>query len=208
MKKLVLAGISILAVCLLVLGSLSNVVGFQTVQTSQQNLIKERVDQKDLLFQTICDVANNQDVQKTILQSQGKFLTSFPTPELTSFPTVTKKQLNMMYCLGIVLSRMIGKNRMVSMAKEHPKMSVQTKEKFDAIIENNPTLSQEMTQLSLLDCPSCSESKINWTFPVICTILFPIFVICFIIALLDDFIFWPLVIIDGIGLMLHCFWAI
>jgi hypothetical protein len=45
MDKKPLIGVSILAVVLLVLGSLSNVVGYQTVQTSQQNLIKERIRQ-------------------------------------------------------------------------------------------------------------------------------------------------------------------
>jgi hypothetical protein len=171
MKKFGIIGFSILAVSLLVLGSLNNVVGFQTVNTSQQNLIKERMKQKDLLFQTICDLANNKEVQKTILHSQGNFLTSFPNPELATLPTITKKQLNMMYCLGMVLSRMIGKTRMLSMVKEHPQMIVQTKDKLDSIIGSNSELSKEMTQLSILNCPSCSDSKFIWHFPLFCTIL-------------------------------------
>ena len=79
MDKKPLIGVNILAVVLLVLGSLSNVVGYQTVQTSQQNIIKERINQRDLLFQTICDISNNKEIQRIIVKSQmsrGIFPTS------------------------------------------------------------------------------------------------------------------------------------
>jgi len=59
-----LIGVSILAVVILLLGSLVNVVGYQTVQTSQNNLIKEKNNQKELLFQTILDLANNKEIQQ------------------------------------------------------------------------------------------------------------------------------------------------
>ncbi len=64
MDKKPLIGVSICAVVLLVLGSLSNVVGYQSVQTSQQNVIKERINQRELLFQTIVDIANNNEIQQ------------------------------------------------------------------------------------------------------------------------------------------------
>jgi hypothetical protein len=41
MDKYPLIGVSIIAVVLLVLGSLTNVVGYQTVQSSSQKTIKE-----------------------------------------------------------------------------------------------------------------------------------------------------------------------
>jgi len=64
-----LIGVSILAVVILLLGSLVNVVGYQTVQTSQNNLIKEKNNQKELLFQTILDLANNKEIQQIIHKS-------------------------------------------------------------------------------------------------------------------------------------------
>jgi hypothetical protein len=54
-KKCLAVGISIIAVVLLVLGSLSNVVGYQTVQSSNQNVIKERINPKELLLKTVND---------------------------------------------------------------------------------------------------------------------------------------------------------
>jgi len=70
MDKKPLIGVSILAVVFLVLGSLSHVVGYQSIQTSQQNLIKEKINQRELLFQTIVDIANNKEIQRIILKSQ------------------------------------------------------------------------------------------------------------------------------------------
>jgi len=59
-----LIGISIIAVVILIVASLTNVIGYQTVQTSQQNLIKERISQKELLFQSFVDITDNTDIQK------------------------------------------------------------------------------------------------------------------------------------------------
>jgi len=70
MKKYLLIGGSIFAVVLLVLCSLTNVVGFQTVRSSNQKVINDAVDQKELLFQTILDMANNKEIQKVILNSE------------------------------------------------------------------------------------------------------------------------------------------
>jgi hypothetical protein len=172
MKKLVLASISILAVVLLVLGSQANVVGYQTVQSS----VKERLNEKDLLFQTICDLSNNKEVQKAILESQGKFQNPFPSTQLTTFPTITKRQLNIMYSLGVVLSKEMSKTRMVYLlSKSHPIMTNQTREKIDAIISNNTNLNEELSKLSVLSKCQCSLS--NGWHPVICTILFPLYIL-------------------------------
>jgi hypothetical protein len=215
MDKKPLIGVSICAVVLLVLGSLSNVVGYQTIQTSQQNLIKERMNQKDLVFQTICDLANNKETQKVILKSQGKFLKPFPPLQLTSIPIITKKQLNLMYHLGVVLSKTMSKARMTSLALAHLIITNQTKDKINAIIDRNIKLKEEMTQLSLLNCPSCSETQGNWSFPIICAVLYLLDLICFIIFALADYTFWTLFIIFGvlwiligvIAEMFNCKWA-
>ena len=82
MDKKPLIVVSICAVVLLVLGSLSNVVGYQSVQSSQQNIIKERINQRELLFQTIVDIANNKEIQRIILKSQMS-RGIFPTSEIS-----------------------------------------------------------------------------------------------------------------------------
>src|SRR4030043_1810240 len=104
MDKKPLIVISICAVVFLVLGSLSTVVGYQSVQTSQQNLIKERIKQKELLFQTIVNIANNKEIQRVILKSQmsrGEFPTS-------NIPVLTKNQLKQMFFIGLLLSKIIS----------------------------------------------------------------------------------------------------
>lgn len=167
MKKLILAGVSIVAVVLLVLGSQADVVGYQTVQSS----VKERFNEKDLLFQTICDLSNNKEIQKVILEAQGKFQNPFPATQLTSFPTVTKKQLSLIYYLGVVLFKMMGKARLTSLATTHPILSIQTKNKIDAIIGKDAKLSKEILQLSASDCHCYNETGMNYR-PVACFILF------------------------------------
>jgi hypothetical protein len=181
MKAKAIIGVSILAIVLIVLGSQSNVVGYQTVQSS-------RLNEKDLLFQTICDLSNNIEIQKAILESQGKFQNPFPA---TSFPTITKRQLNLMYFLGLVLFKMMGKARMESLVKAHP-INLQVNEKINSIIGNNTKFSEEMAQLSVLNCPSCSEAKGNWSFPIICFILFPIYLFCFCIGLVLNYYGYPI----------------
>jgi len=66
MKKNVLIGVSICAVVLLVLGSLNNVVGYQVVQSSNQEIIKEKINQLKFKFQNIINIAQNIEIQKII----------------------------------------------------------------------------------------------------------------------------------------------
>jgi len=115
MDKRPLIVVSLCAVVLLVLGSLSNVVGYQTVQTSQQNLIKDRINQRELLFQTIVDIANNKEIQRIILKSQMS-RGIFPPSEI---PVITKNQLKQMHFIGLILSKIISKSRMQSIVKQH-----------------------------------------------------------------------------------------
>jgi hypothetical protein len=174
MKKLVLAGFSMLAVVLLVLGSQTNVVGYQASQPLQPN---DRINQKELLVQTVYDFENDKEVQKVILASQGKFLISFPTQK--TFPILTKKQLNIVCSIGFLLLKSINKPRLTSFFKMHSFINNQAKEKIDAVLRNNTLLNDEITRLSLLNCP-CSQSRgpqdrTLWHFPVLCMLLFALF---------------------------------
>ena len=167
MDKKPLIGVSICAVVLLVMGSLSNVVGYQTVQTSQENVIKERINQRELLFQTIVDIANNKEIQRIILKSQmsrGIFLTS-------EFPVLTKNQLKRMYFLGLILSKVFSKSRMQSMVGMYQFNNQEIQKEISSVIENNSILNAEITQLQDSECDCEKEGTMSWNFPIICTIL-------------------------------------
>jgi hypothetical protein len=163
MDKKPLIGVSILAVVLLVLGSLSNVVGYQTVQTSQQNLINERINQRELLFQTIVDIANNKEIQRIILKSQMS-RGIFPTSEI---PVVTKQQIRQMYFLGMILSKIISKSMMQSKIGKYQIDNKEAQKEISIIIEKNPTLKIEISQLQNSTC----DCENNQYFPKICEIL-------------------------------------
>jgi hypothetical protein len=117
MDRNLLIGISICAGVLLILVSLSNVVGYQTVQSSNQKLINEEINQKEVLFQIIVDIANNKEIQGIILKSQisrGEFF--HPDVKFSMFndPVLTKNQLKQMYLIGVVLSKIITKSQVHS----------------------------------------------------------------------------------------------
>src|SRR4030042_4566545 len=131
MDKKPLIGVSILAVVLLVLGSLSNVVGYQTVQTSQQNIIKARINQRELLFQTIVDIANNKEIQRIILKSQMS-RGIFPSSE---FPMLTKNQLKQMYLLGVLLSRFISNSRLQTLIGKYQFGNQEIRQEINNVIE-------------------------------------------------------------------------
>jgi len=196
-----LIGVSICAVVLLVLGSLSNVVGYQTVQSSNQSVIKERINQRELLFQTIIDIANNKEIQRIILKSQMS-RGIFPTSE---FPVVTKNQLKMMYFIGLILSKVISKSRIQSMIGKYHFNNQDIRKEISAVIEKNLTLNAEINLLQNSECNCEKENTIEWRFPVICLLLYPI-VICVLMIcglFLGGF---SLGILWGIGLILQCFW--
>jgi hypothetical protein len=167
MDKKHLIGVSICGVVLLVLGSLSNVVGLQTVQSSNQSVIRERINQRELLFQTIVDIANNKEIQRVILKSQINRGT-FPTSEI---PVITKNQLRQMYFFGLVLSKVISKSKIQSMIQQYQLINPEMQQEISAIIENSPTLMADITQLQNSECDCENENTTDWNFSIICDIL-------------------------------------
>jgi hypothetical protein len=167
-RKWFAIGISTVSVILLILTSLSNVVGYQTVRTTQQNVIKERINQRELLFQTIVDIANNKEIQRIILKSQMS-RGIFPTSE---FPVVTKNQIKMMYFLGFILSKVVSKLRMQSMVQQHQLLNPNIQAGINGVIEKNATLKGEITQLKSSECGCTGEHQLRlWPFPIICILL-------------------------------------
>jgi hypothetical protein len=175
MDKKPLIGVSICAVVLLVLASLSNVVGYQTVQSSNQQTIKEEVNQKELLFQTIVDIVNNKEIQRIILEYQiSKECFFNPDVRFPIFnaPILTKNNLKQMYLIGLVLSKIISKSRIQSMIQTHQLITPEIHQEINAVIKKDTTLNGEITQLLDSNCHCGNSTGVTvWHFPVICTIL-------------------------------------
>lgn len=216
MKKLVLAGISLLAVSLLVLGSQTNVVGYQTVQASQQNLIKERINQKELLFQTICDLANNKDIQRVILtsgmNSKGFFTPGMKTP-IVNIPVLAKRQLELAYRLGLLLTRSMSQAIISSMIQHHQTLTAGIQQKINMVVEGDARLKGELLQLTNLNC-HCQDTAHGPVLTFICAILNIICYILMFISLLFYFLGVGgslLMFIENIGvdiaIDLNCSWT-
>jgi hypothetical protein len=166
-RKWLAIGISIIAVILLTLTSLSNVVGYQSVQTSQQNLINERINQKELLFQTIVDIANNKEIQRIILKSQMS-RGIFPSSEM---PVITTTQIRQMYFLGLILSKVISKSRIQSIIGKYQFNNQEMQKEISTVIERNTILNAEITQLKDSDCDCDNENSMQQDASVLCEIL-------------------------------------
>ncbi len=155
-RKWLAIGISTVSVILLIITSLTSVIGYQTVQSSNQQTIKERINQRELLFQTIVDIANNKEIQRIILKSQmSKGI--FPTSEI---PVITKQQIRHMFFLGLILTKVINNSRLFSLLKQNQKKISEVKEKFINIIEKKTkgneilsALSKSINQHRSLDYP-------------------------------------------------------
>ncbi len=201
MDKKPLIGVSILAVVFLVLGSLSHVVGYQSIQTSQQNLIKEKINQRELLFQTIVDIANNKEIQRIILKSQMS-RGIFPSSEIS---VITKTQIRQMYFLGMILSKFISKSRIQSVVQQYQFNNQEIQKEISAVIDNDTTLNSEITLLKDSECNCDNENTTRWSFPTLCILLLPLFVISVGMVLMG-FSEIPVDIMMIIGFILNCFW--
>ena len=195
-------GISITAVILLTLTSFSNVIGYQTVQTSQQNAIKERINQRELLFQNICDIANNKEIQRIILKSQMS-RGIFP---VSNIPVLTKNQLKQMYFIGLLLSKIISKSRIQSMIGQYQFNNQEMQKEISSVIEKDATLNADVTQLKDSECDCENEKDINWSFPVLCILLYPLLIVSVILLfLLHYYPFYEFM--EALAKELNCFWA-
>jgi len=173
MRKYPLIGVSICAVVLIVLASLTNVVGYQTVQASNQKIITTEINPKNLLFQTIVDMANNKEIQRIIVgsESTGKkyFDHSMMFSALTP-PLLTKRSLNLAYHMGLILSKTIRKSTLHSMLTRY-KTNRAAQNGISVIIERTIKLKNEINQVARVSCDCENETTTPWDFPIICGIL-------------------------------------
>jgi len=174
MNKKPLIGVSIVAVVLLVLASFTNVVGYQQVQSTKQIAINSEAYQKELLFQTIVDIANNKEIQQIILKSQiskGGFFNPDVKFPIFNTPLITKSHLKQMYLIGLMLSKTISKSKMHSLIERYQVNNQVVQKEITAVIEKDATLNGEITQLSNSKCDCGDNTGVtSWSFPVICLI--------------------------------------
>jgi hypothetical protein len=221
MNKYPLIGGSICAVVLLVLASLTNVVGYQTIQTSNQKIINSEIDQKELLFQTIVDMVNNKEIQKVILGSEiteKRFFDPGMRFSVFNHPVLTEKFLKRMYTMGVVLFRTLSKTKMQSLIQHHPVMNQKMQKELFSIVQKDFIFKGELAQLSNLKC-NCEEENttMSWSFPIICDITFVILVLgekllyCSFITdheiILEVLILLMVLSIFIGGLVLQCWWV-
>jgi hypothetical protein len=174
MQKNLLSAISIVAACVVVCASFSSVVGVQLVKSSNNQVRNDAIDQKELLFQTIVDMANNKEIQKVILGVELIGKRSFePGMRFSTFtfPVITEKFLKHAYTMGILLSRTPSKSKIHSMHERYQVNNQAVQKELAAVIEKDTVLKKEMMQLSSLSCGCDNGNVTTWTFPVICTIL-------------------------------------
>ena len=225
MKKNPLIGVSITVACLIVLASYANVVGVQTVESSNNKVIKDEVDQKELLFQTIIVLANNKDIQNLMQKSEIKenfekslkvpgakllliklrilFIMVLPPP-----PVLTKNYLDYAYNVGVRRSRNLNEldeSKIHSILESYQVYSEGIQKEITAVIEKNNALNKEIEQLSDLNCNCENDSTANWNFPIICLLLFPLVYISIGFYLMGGFGFL-MTILGTIGMKLNCFW--
>jgi len=208
MKKMLLVGGSIIVVVLLVVCSLTNVVGYQSVQVSNQKIVNEEINQKELLFQTIVDIANNKEIQKIALNSEmtGKGLFR-PGVRFSRFnnPVLTRSNLKRMYFVGVMLSKSISKSRMHSLVEQYQMNHQGMQKEIAAVIKKNATLNGEIMQLLTFKCNCGNENTTRWSFPVLCFLMWPL-------VILAIFLFYKNIgdlivsIVLSIGYILNCTW--
>jgi len=209
MNKYPLIGVSIIAVVLLVLAALTNVVGYQTVLSSNQKVIKDEVNQKELLFQTILDIANNKEIQKIAFNSEMMRKEFFnPSIRFSVFTphVLTKKYLNTAYHIGLILTKTISKSKIHSLLERYQVSYQGIQKEITAVIEKDAKLKNEITQLSNIKCDCENNNTTRWTFYILCTLLFPLIGFIAFIWVLSHYTIFNnlLLILMDISGMLNC----
>ena len=122
--------VKILAMSIVVL---FNVVNTQPVFAKDTILSEKKSDIKQLLFETISDIANNKEIQDIIQKYE------------------CKKSL-----LGF----------------QHLQVNLQ--KEINDVIENNDAINKKLEQLSDLYCDCETGKAAIWKFPILCTLLLPL----------------------------------
>jgi len=162
-----------------------------TVQTDVHppGMGEDNTDPKELLFQTITDIAKNEDVQKLAEKYEvgihGEKSPSLLTQLLFSvlFTCLSADFLNYAYNVGLKISDSLDASALESMVDRIDARYAGMFDEISAVIENNEELSTKVGQLSDLNCGCHTDNPefAGWHFPIICTLLYPIAAFAFVL---------------------------
>jgi hypothetical protein len=206
MQKYHLIVASVCSTIFLILCSFTNVMGIQMIQPSTQRITKEENNQKELLFKTILDIANNMEIQKLVFNSKMKTETIFTLntrhPDFIIY-VFTKNFLITANHLGLILSKTLRPSRIHLLLSQYHTYDSDLQKKINILKTKNDALNRECIQLSSFNCDCQNEPEATkWTFPVICVILLNLFIISALLYLQS-----LVEAILNLAITIQCSWA-
>ena len=155
MNRCILLGGSIGATALIVLASMTTIVGYQTVQASNKKIITAEINQKELLFQTIAAMMNNKEIQRIILPPE-RTGTTLVDPG-TDFSVLTSRVnieqvLKRVYSIGVVLTRTMSATKRQSLARHGLEENQGLITKIRTVVAKDETLTRALQTVSTCDC--------------------------------------------------------
>jgi hypothetical protein len=192
---------SLIAVVLLTVGSFSTVVGYQAAQFSYQQTFPENDNQKELVFQVLCDLANNKEIQRIILKtqmSQG----IFPASEV---PFFTVHHLKPMYFFGMIFSKLMRATHVQFHGGLYQYPTSEMQRKITMYVEKNPFLMSEINRVANLECGCENNDIVIGDLPVVCQILL---YICTFFSIFPNmfFVIWCSALV--VAILLKCDWTL
>jgi len=170
MNKKILIG-SILAVVLLTLVSFSNVVGYNTIKTSQEELIESEYsfdECKDYLFQTIVEISDNPDIKEIIMSNYKPQRTILPFRRNNMDLKV--EHLELLYELGLKIIDRLDKDKVEKLIEDIEIEKTEYLDEIDSIIMVNDELRERIYTLTEMNGYKLSWDGLREN-PVICIIL-------------------------------------
>ena len=188
---LIVVGITILFLGLAIQPSIA------TVQPKEEI----NLEPKDYLFQTIIDIANNPDVKnllekydydlfkvdidrsvyrKLLLRNPRLFRSIFFTK-----PSISYEYLVKTYNNGIEITNLIGEDKVSEITENIEVTNIRLFDELNTIITNDVELSSRFEVLKEINNRLKSDTKLNNdTFPIICVILFILFMVIGLVMVL------------------------
>lgn len=160
MKKYFIIGVSTIIVVFLIVGSLNNIVGYQTIQASNQKFINNEIDPKELLFRTIIDLTNNREIKKVIFISEMKdkqFIDSNTKFSIFDSTVLTEKSLKQLFSIGVMLSKTLSVSRVNSILIKYQIRNQNIQKEISNVIKKDVKLSGELMQCI---CLAAGEAQI------------------------------------------------
>ena len=176
-------GISVIAIVLLILSSLTNVVGYQAVPSSLQGVENTDVDSRERIFHTIRVLVNNHEIQNALFEfnmiQSGNLMKDF---SFVHHPVITDHDLDVAYRVGSFLIKVIGETRVMSVLNRIL-MRNGVEKILSEVIQHNASLQTEVSGLADLESP-CDCGETSRLFPPI-----GLCIVLIIFAILNDVLY-------------------